>query len=244
MVILHGLFGAGRNWGAIARKLAERCKIYLVDLPNHGDSPWVEDLTYESMAASVADFLRARGIHGTACLLGHSMGGKTAMTLALSDPAALQRLIVVDIVPVPYRGHQNAEIIDALAALPLDRLKSRVEIDAALAPSIPDAMLRSYLLANLRRDEDGFGWRINLAGLKTSLPALHGFPTFAAGTQFDGPTLVIEGGRSDYIRAEDRPVMRGLFPQARFETLPDAGHWVHADAPDAVSALITKFISA
>lgn len=243
MVILHGLFGAGRNWGAIARKLAERFKIYLVDLPNHGDSPWVEDLTYDSMAASVADFLRARGVYGAVCLLGHSMGGKTAMTLALSDPTALQRLIVVDIVPVPYRGHANGEIIDALSGLPLDRLTSRGEIDAALAPSIPDAMLRSYLLANLRRDGDGFGWRINLAGLKASLPALHDFPKFAAGTRFDGPTLVIEGGRSDYIRAEDRPVMRAFFPQARFETLPDAGHWVHADAPDAVSALITQFLS-
>jgi len=105
-------------------------------------------------------------------------------------------------------------------------------------------MLRSYLLANLRRDEDGFSWRINLAGLKASLPALHDFPQFAAGTHFDKPTLVIEGGRSDYIRAEDRPVMRALFPLVRFETLPDAGHWVHADAPDAVSALIANFISA
>ena len=172
------------------------------------------------------------------------MGGKTAMSLALSDPAALKRLIVVDIAPVPYRGHANGEIIDALSALPLGRLKSRGEIDAALAPSIPDAMLRSYLLANLRRDGDRFSWRINLAGLSASLSALHGFPTFAPGTCFDGPTLVIEGGRSDYIRAEDRPVMRALFPQTRFETLPDAGHWVHADAPDAVSALIAKFMSA
>ena len=195
------------------------------------------------MAAAVGDFLRARGIYGKACLLGHSMGGKTAMALALSDVDAVQRLIVVDIAPVPYRGHANGEIIDALSALPLDRLKSRTEIDVALAPSIPDAMLRSYLLANLRRDEEGFGWRINLTGLKDSLAALHGFPQFADGTRFDGPTLMIEGGRSDYIRAEDRPVIRALFPNIRFETLPDAGHWVHADAPDAVSALIAQFIS-
>ncbi|MCD6074041.1 MAG: Alpha/beta hydrolase fold [Rhodospirillales bacterium] len=244
MVILHGLFGAGRNWGAIARKLADRFHIYLVDLPNHGDSPSVEQLTYESMADAVAGFLRARGIYGDVCLIGHSMGGKTAMTLALSDAVAMQRLIVADIAPVPYRGHANGEIIDALSALPLERLKSRGEIDAALAPSVSDPMLRSYLLANLRRDGEGFSWRINLAGLKASLSALHAFPTFADGTRFDGPTLVIEGGRSDYIRTEDRPVMRRLFPEVRFETLPDAGHWVHADAPDAVSTLIANFMSA
>ena len=238
------MFGAGRNWGAIARKLAERFKIFLVDLPNHGDSPWVDTLNYEIMAEAVADFLRARSIHGAAYLLGHSMGGKTAMTLALSDAAAIERLIVVDIVPVTYRGHQNGEIIDALSALPLDRLKSRNDIDAALAPSIPDPMLRSYLLANLRRDGDSFSWRINLAGLKASLPALLDFPKFPSGAMFDRPTLVIEGGRSDYIRAEDRSVMRALFPRARFETVPDAGHWVHADAPDAVSATVANFISA
>jgi len=242
LVILHGLFGAGRNWGAIARKLAERFNIYLVDLPNHGESPWVESLTYEAMADAVAGFLHTRGIYGDVCVLGHSMGGKTAMTLALSDPDAMQRLIVADIAPVPYRGHANAEIIDALSALPLDRLKSRAEIDAALAPSIPDAMLRSYLLANLRREGEGFSWRINLAGLKASLPALLDFPRFSEGTTFFAPTLVIEGGRSDYIRAEDRPVMRALFPRVRFETVPDAGHWVHADAPDVVSSLIANFM--
>jgi len=215
----------------------------LVDLPNHGDSPWVENLSYESMAAAVADFLLSHGIRGSACLLGHSMGGKTAMTLALSDPGALQRLVVVDIAPVRYRGHGNAEIIDALSSLPLDRLNSRGEIDSALAASISDPMLRSYLLANLRREGDRFEWRINLAGLKASLPALLDFPTLADEVRFDGPTLVIEGGRSDYIRAEDRPVLQARFPAARYEILPNAGHWVHSDAPDAVCALIAAFIS-
>jgi pimeloyl-ACP methyl ester carboxylesterase len=172
------------------------------------------------------------------------MGGKTAMTLGLSDTTALERLIVADIVPVTYHGHANDDIIDALMALPLDRLKSRGEIDAALAPAIADPMLRSYLLSNLRRDGDGFSWRINLAGLKASLPALLDFPRFADGVRFDGPTLFIEGGRSDYIRAEDRSIARALFPKCRFETVPDAGHWVHADAPDAVTALVANFMSA
>lgn len=196
------------------------------------------------MAHEVAEFLRERGLYGDCCVLGHSMGGKTAMTLALSDAAAMTRLIVVDIVPVSYHGHANDVIIDALMALQLDRLKSRGEIDAALAPAIPDPMLRSYLLANLRRDDAGFGWRINLAGLKASLPALLDFPSFPATTAYERPCLLIEGGRSDYIRTEDRAAMCARFPQVHIETIPEAGHWVHADAPDAVSGLIAKFMSA
>jgi pimeloyl-ACP methyl ester carboxylesterase len=196
------------------------------------------------MADAVAGFVKARGIYGDCAVLGHSMGGKAAMTLALSDAAALERLVVADIVPVTYRGHANDAIIEALMALPLDRLKSRGDIDAALAPAIPDPMLRSYLLANLRRDGDVFAWRINLAGLKAALPALLDFPQFADGTRFEGATLFIEGGRSDYIRAEDRSIARTLFPKCRFETVPDAGHWVHADAPDAVASLIANFMSA
>ncbi len=236
------MFGAGRNWGAIARKLGEKFRVFLVDLPNHGESPWVETLSYHGMARAVADFLRARGIYGDAALLGHSMGGKAGMTLALNDSNALARLIVVDIAPVPYHSHFNDEIIDALLALPLDVLKSRGEIDAALAPRIADPMLRSYLLANLRREGERFAWRINLAGLKASLPALLDFPKFDSGTCFDGPTLFIEGERSDYIRAEDRPIIRARFPAARIEIVPNAGHWVHADAPDSVTALVAKFM--
>ena len=237
------MFGAGRNWGAIARKLGEKFNILLVDLPNHGDSPWVETLTYDGMALTVADFLHARGIYGDAALLGHSMGGKVGMTLALGDPNALSRLIVVDIAPVTYHSHSNDEIIDALLALPLDALKSRGEIDAALAPSIADPMLRSYLLANLRREGDRFVWRINLAGLKKSLPALLDFPHFDASVCFDAPTLFIEGERSAYIRDEDRPLIRARFPEARIEVVPNAGHWVHADAPDAVSSLVAGLMS-
>ena len=237
------MFGAGRNRGAIARKLGEKFHVFLVDLPNHGDSPWVETLDYESMALSVVDFVRARGIFGDAALLGHSMGGKVGMTLALRESKALARLIVVDIAPVTYHSHSNDEIIDALLALPLDVLKSRGEIDAALAPRIADPMLRSYLLANLRREGNRFVWRINLAGLRTSLPTLLDFPRFDAGVHYDAPTFFIEGARSAYIRAEDRPVIRARFPRARIEIVPEAGHWVHADAPDAVTALVAGFMS-
>ena len=214
----------------------------MLDLPNHGDSPWLDHLTYTAMAETVADFLRARGIYGDAGVVGHSMGGKAAMTLALSDSAAIGRLIVADIAPVPYHGHANRDIIDALLALPLDRLRSRAEIDAALAAEIPNPMLRSYLLANLRRDGDVFGWRINLKGLKDSLPALLDFPAFDPQVHFDAPTLFIEGGRSDYIRSDDRAVIRQRFPNSRVEILPDAGHWVHADAPDEVAALVANFM--
>ena len=197
------------------------------------------------MATAVGALLRARGLDGRAALLGHSMGGKTAMVLALDRPNAVARLIVVDIAPVAYgHGSVNAEIVAALQALPLDRIASRRDADAALAERIPDAMLRAYLLANLERQGEGFMWRLNLAGLHRSLDALHGFPDFPADSRYDRPTLFLAGAKSDYIRERDWPVIRARFPGARLETVPDAGHWVHAEAPDAVVARITAFMDA
>ena len=243
LVILHGLFGGARNWARIARDLATRFHVYAVDLPNHGESPWVDSVTYEGMAEAMAEFLRARGIAGGVTLLGHSMGGKVAMTLALTSPGDVARLIVVDIAPVAYdHARTNRHILEALRSLPLAGLASRKEADAALAPAIPDPMLRSFLLANLSRDDDRFVWRINLDGLANSLPALHGFPQFPPEARYDGPTLFIAGERSDYVGDADVATIRKRFPNARIETLPGAGHWVHADAPDAAVRLVSEFI--
>jgi esterase len=237
------LFGSARNWGRIARDLSAAFRVYAVDLPNHGDSPWLDTIDYESMADALAGFLDSHGLSGRAAVLGHSMGGKVAMTLALTVPAAVARLIVVDIAPVAY-GHaeDNADIIDALLALPLAELKSRTEADAALAAHLPDPVLRPYLLANLTRGSEGFVWKLNLEGLRHSIAALHDFPAFAPEVRYAGPTLFIAGGNSAYIRATRRPEIERLFPAARIEVVPGAGHWVHVDAPDTVTRLVSGFM--
>ena len=243
IVILHGLFGSSRNWGRIARGLGARFHVFALDLPDHGGSPWIETSGYEIMADALATFLRAHDLAGRATVLGHSMGGKVAMTLALGQQQALARLVVVDIAPVAYgHGQTNADIIDALQALPIATLASRHDADAVLAARIPDPMLRAFLLANLERQGERFVWQLSLEGLRRSLPALHGFPSFAPDVRYQGPTLFIAGERSDYIRDEGRAAIRARFPMARLETVPGVGHWVHVEAPDAIVALITRFM--
>jgi esterase len=243
LVILHGLFGSARNWGRIARDLSADFHVYAVDLPNHGDSPWVDKVDYASMAEALAGFLRIHALTGKAAVLGHSMGGKVAMTLALTSSDAIERLIVVDIAPVAY-GHarDNTDIIDALLALPLAELTSRKEADTMLAPRLPDPMLRAYLLTNLTREAERFVWKLNLEGLRRSIDAIHGFPNFGLDVHYDRPSLFIAGEKSAYVRATRRPEIQRLFPAARIETVPGAGHWVHAEAPEAVVALVTDFM--
>ncbi len=211
-----------------------------MDLPNHGDSPHEVQITYESMAAEVAALMAELTPEGAA-LLGHSMGGKVAMTLALTRPETVTRLIVADIAPVPY-GHQdeNETIIDALLALPLDRLNSRAEADAALARSLEDPVLRSFLLANLTREEGRFAWKIDLAALKRSLAALHGFPGIDA--RYEGPTLFLRGEKSGYVRDSHRAAIERHFPKAQILTVGGAAHWLHADKPDEVFSLISAFL--
>ena len=237
---MHGLFGSARNWAAVARRLSASHRVISVDLPNHGESPSATHLTYQSMAEAVAE-LMARETPRGAALLGHSMGGKVAMTLALTRADLVTRLIVADIAPVPY-GHQdeNDSIIDALLGLPLAQIRSRAQADTALAEKIGDPLLRSFLLANLIRDGDGFAWKIDLAALKQSLPALHGFPELAA--RYDGPTLFLRGEKSGYVRDSHKAAIEHYFPKARIETVAGAAHWLHADKPDEVFSLVSGFL--
>lgn len=240
LVILHGLFGSGRNWAAIAEPMSAERPVITLDLPNHGRSPWIAGMDYEGMAGAVAQFLADQGIE-QAVLMGHSMGGKTAMTLALIQPQIVASLIVVDIAPVPY-DHANMDHIDAMLNLPLDRITTRTDADAALADAIPDPGLRAFLLTNLARRSDGFEWRINLVGLSEALSALHGFPAAGEVAVYSGPTLFIVGETSDFILPEYEPVIRRMFPKAEMKVIADAGHWVHADDPDAVLTAVQEFL--
>ena len=239
-LVLHGLFGSGTNWRTIARRLDTRLECHLVDQRNHGRSPHARGMAYPDLAADVLAYLDAHRID-RAGLIGHSMGGKTAMTLALTAPERVRWLIVADIAPVPAPS-DHGPILDTLKALPVDTLTTRTGADAALAAAVPDLGLRQFLLQNLIAGGAGLRWRIDLDAIADALPDLTGFPSIAPGTVYEGPTLFLRGARSDYVPASDEPRIRALFPAACIATVDAAGHWLHAEQPAAVTALILRFV--
>jgi len=240
VLLIHGLFGAAANWHGIARRLAAERPVLVPDLRNHGESPWGVPMDYPAMVADLLALLDAEGID-RAHLVGHSLGGKVAMWLTLTEPGRVGSLVVADIAPVTY-GRRFDGLIAALSALPLAELRDRRDADRRLAASIPNAALRGYLLQNLVQDSGGqWRWRLNLPVLADSLDAILGFPD-AAGLQFPGPTLFLYGGRSDYLSGEALPRIRSLFPLARLRSIPNAGHWVYSDQPEAFSVAVAGFL--
>ena len=238
LALLHGLFGRAGNFGIVQRELARKFRVLALDLRNHGHSPHAEGMSYSAMADDVLETLRTRGVLPCA-LVGHSMGGKVAMALALASPGAVSRLAVADIAPAQY-GHGMRRYVEAMRAIPLTSELTRAAADAALAEFVPDAVIRAFLLQNLRFGEKP-AWRLGLEEIAAAMPDIEGWPDIA--TRYGGPTLFIAGARSDYIRPEHRPTIRALFPAARFVTLKDAGHWVHADNPAGFVAVIEAFVA-
>jgi len=234
LVLLHGLFGQGRNFGALLRRLSATRRVIAIDMPNHGASPHAPRMDYRSMAGDVAETLAAHGITG-ADVMGHSMGGKAAMMLALTAPVLVGRLVVSDIAPVTYPPRYG-ELLAAMRAVPAGA--SRAVADAALAPAEPDPATRAFILSNRR--PDGSGWRIGIEGIAASMEAILDWAP-PEGARFEGPSLFVSGERSGYIREENRPAIRDLFPAARFLTVKGAGHWVHADQPEAFAAVLEGF---
>ncbi|MGE5505668.1 MAG: alpha/beta fold hydrolase [Actinomycetota bacterium] len=239
LVILHGLLGSARNWAGVAKALGEHRRVVALDLPNHGGSPWAEVMDYPFMARQVADAVAALG--EPAAVMGHSMGGKAAMVLALTRPALVERLVVVDIAPVGY-AHTFAPYIKAMRAAPLNSAARRSDVEQALAAAIPDAGVRAFLMQNLEGGAGGYRWRANLAVLGAHMDDILDFPALPPTARYMGPALFVAGGRSDYVRPEHHGRIRQLFPQARFATIDAAGHWVHADAPEAFLATIGPFL--
>nr|WP_232478684.1 alpha/beta fold hydrolase [Roseomonas rosulenta] len=237
--MLHGLFGAGQNWGAIRAALAPRWRVLSPDLRNHGASGRDPDMSYAAMAADVAETMDAAGLP-RAAVLGHSMGGKVAMAMALLHPDRVERLVVADIAPVRYppalRGY-----VGAMQGIPLRAGLTRREADAALAATIPEAGIRAFLLQNLRFEADPPTWRLGLAEIAAAMPAIEDFAP-PPGARFDGAVLVMAGERSGYIRPEHHASFRALFPAVRFATVPAAGHWVHAENPGGFLALLQPFL--
>jgi pimeloyl-ACP methyl ester carboxylesterase len=242
VVILHGLFGSAQNWTTVGRRLAASYRVIAADLRNHGASPHDPRMDYPAMAADLAALIEARA-GGRAALVGHSMGGKAAMWLALARPALVERLVVVDVAPVSYRPTLQAYAA-AMRAVPLRAGMRRAEADAALKEAIPDAGERAFLLQNLRFRADGPPeWRLNLAAIEPAVPTISAFPDPPAGARYDGPVLFVCGERSDYVRPEHHGRILALFPRAAFVVVPGAGHWVHAEAPEPFLRALEPFLA-
>jgi pimeloyl-ACP methyl ester carboxylesterase len=239
--IVHGLFGSRRNWAGMARRLAARRPVVTADLRNHGESPWRPTHGYGDLAADLAATLAAAG-EGPVDLLGHSMGGKAAMRLALAAPGRVGRLIVADIAPVAY-GHaaENRHWAEAMLALDLTPPLTRAEADRRLARQVADPGLRAFFLQSLDLAADPPRWRLNLPVLAGAMEAIVGWEPVAGA--FAGRTLFLSGGDSGYVRPEHRAAIRALFPQARFARLPGAGHWLHADRPQAFAETVEVFLA-
>ncbi|MCB1741134.1 MAG: alpha/beta fold hydrolase [Gammaproteobacteria bacterium] len=243
LLMLHGLFGSGTNWRSIARRLLPGRRIVLVDARNHGRSPHAADMSYAQMADDVLALMDDLDLP-QATLLGHSMGGKTAMTLALRHPERVQRLIVADIAPVRYRDHDHMPLIEAMRALPLTSLRNRAEADELLSASVADRSLRAFLLHNLESRPDstgGYRWRINLDAIEAGLADLFDFEGMLDG-RYDGPVLFVRGGHSTYVSDEDFAQARRWFPHAVLRTVDGAGHWLHAEQPEAFTNIVNAFM--
>ncbi|HUA77551.1 MAG TPA: alpha/beta fold hydrolase [Acetobacteraceae bacterium] len=238
--LLHGLFGAARNFGALRKRLAARFRVIGLDLRNHGASPHAPGMDYATMAGDVAETLAAMGVL-PATILGHSMGGKVAMRLALERAEAVRALVIADIAPVPYPPHHR-EMIAAMRALALQPGMTRQTADTALASAVPEPEIRGFLLQNLVMGAHP-SWRNGLEEIAAAMPEIEDFPA-PSGATYSGPSLFVAGERSDYIRPEHHRVIRTLFPAALFATVPGAGHWLHADNLEGLLAVVEPFLTA
>lgn len=240
VVVMHGLFGSGRNWMTAARRLASAHRVYAVDLRNHGSSPHTDTMSYPEMAQDVVETITDLGV-GPVGLVGHSMGGKTAMLTALRHPEVVDRLVVVDAAPVSYPPAFVA-YAQAMRTADLSIIQRRSEVDAQLVDAVESPGTRAFLLQNLILDDKGARWRPNLPVIEAALPAISGWPDDENGS-YAGPTLFVFGGKSDYVRLEHRDAISRYFPKVQYAEIPEAGHWVHAERLDDFLAAVTPFLA-
>lgn len=238
LLIVHGFLAAARNWRSVAKRLAEKQHVYVLDMRNHGSSPHAEVLDYPSMAGDLLAFMDA---HNIACahLLGHSMGGKAVMWFALHYPERVAGLMVADIAPVSYQ-HSFDDLVDALSRLPVDSIGNRKQAEEALADAVPDLAYRQFLLQNLLLKDGVYYWRINLDIIQKNAHHIVGFPDVGE-SPYVRPVLFIGGGNSKYL---DEDAIYALFPQAKIEKIPDTGHWLYVEQPEAFCRLVEAWLSA
>jgi pimeloyl-ACP methyl ester carboxylesterase len=237
----HGLFGQGKNWTQIAKALSPDHRVLLLDMPNHGRSPWTESFDYVELADMVAAHLEPEG---PVALVGHSMGGKIAMCLALRHPGLVERLVVVDVAPVTYAsGREFVGYIETMRGMDLTALERREQAEEALREAVPNPVVRSFLLQNLRRTDDGWHWQVNLELLGEHMAGLVGWPGDRLGeASYDGPVLWVGGARSDYISDEHAGEMDRRFPRNRRVLIKGAGHWVHSEQPEVFLEVVRRFL--
>ena len=229
VVILHGLFGSSRNWRSIAKVLAPQHRVYCVDLRNHGQSPWAASMSYEEMAGDVRMLIESERL-AKPVVIGHSMGGKTAMALALESPELIAKLVVVDIAPVSYPDRFTTHL-DAMRSIDTSALTRRADAMQQLVEKIHDTDIAGFLMQNLVPRDEHFDWRVNLAAIGTAVPVLSSFPPELRLHSFFGPATLIRGALSDYVQPDDEAALAEPFPTMRVVAIDGAGHWVHADQP-------------
>lgn len=237
LLIAHGLYGSARNWGVIAKRLSDERQVVAVDMRNHGQSPRRESHTYAEMAEDLAEVAAAHG--GQMDVLGHSMGGKASMVLALNHPGAVRRLVVADIAPVTY-GHTQIQFIEAMRGVDLNRISRRSEAQEQLAELGVEPALQSFFTQSL--DLPNKRWLLNLDALADQMPNIMSFPETDAA--WGGVALFLSGAASDYVLPEHRPLVKARFPNARFAKIPGAGHWLHAEKPREFEAAVRAFLNA
>lgn len=235
LLIVHGLYGSARNWGVIAKRLSDTRQVVAVDMRNHGLSPWHETHSYPDMADDLAEVLHH--LDGPFDVLGHSMGGKAAMVLALTRPELVNRLIVADIAPVAYT-HSQIQFIDAMKAVDLSRVEKRSDVAEQLAGAVEDPSLISFFSQSI--DIKNKKWHLNLDVLGAEMPQILSFPQITG--RYDGPTLFLSGANSDYVKRDDRDGIKALFPKAQFAKIPEAGHWLHAEKPREFEAAVRTWL--
>jgi esterase len=238
LILLHGLFGSSDNLKTVARALSTQHKVYSFDLRNHGLSSHAPDISYPLIAADIRETMQELGVE-RAAVMGHSMGGKAAMQLAMNHPAMVSQLCVADIAPVMYPPHHR-NVLAGLTAILKTTISSRRQANALLADYVEDAATRGFLLKSLARvDEQGYAWRFNVAAIEACYDAIAAAPV---GPTFTGPTLFIKGGESDYIKTAHSEAILELFPAATFKVIAAAGHWLHAEKPVAFNRLLGRFL--
>ncbi|MGZ3217355.1 alpha/beta fold hydrolase [Paracoccus sp. T5] len=239
ILLVHGLYGQGRNLGAQARRLAETRPVATVDLRNHGDSPHDADVGYPALAADLEEVIRDLG--GRVDLVGHSMGGKAAMALALTHPDLVRRLVVMDIAPLAY-DHDQTRYVDAMQALDLQAVSRRSQADRQMAARVEDPRIRAFLLQNLDLKAEPPVWKLNLSALRAGMPQIVGWPDGMPAETFKGKVLALRGETSDYVDAKGERALRQYFPQVKVVTLKGTGHWLHAEEPEAVAETLAAFL--
>ncbi|WP_096087425.1 alpha/beta fold hydrolase [Agaribacterium haliotis] len=240
VVLIHGLFGSRENLGALAKLLSEQFKVYSIDLPNHGRSEHIDNFDLHSMAEAIKNWMQRVDLP-QAHFVGHSLGGKAAMELALSHPECVVKLAVADIAPVAY-GHRHEDVFAGLLAIDLESISSRVEADRILQQRVPEPAVRSFLLKNLQKTADGkFQWRMHVSAIHK-----HYADLIKANSELciDKPVLFLKAENSDYIKAEYKEAILKRFPKAELKVVSNTGHWLHAEKPDLVARLLTRFLLA